>query len=687
MLNKRTFKLCFSNYRENPRNALYSNHKEIWSLDDLKSVVAFDHVSAIYKDNYRKNDNFLSANCSMFDVDNTETDDEKEWISPSDIVTAFPNVPFYVCYSRNHMKAKGTKTPRPKFHIYFPDVVYNDYDAYKLHKEKVCSYFTRFDDNAKDAARFFFGVESPIVEYYDGEVLLSDFMETVTMPKAEKSFKEVNTTQDNRVPTDNGNAIYEGTRNTTMFKYACSVLKNNNDINYAHSLFIERSMDCVPLLDNVELNDIWKSALKRSSHNKPIQFNPYQWEIPPKNSEALNSLRSIDKKARKLNIATTKLMLLTIDSSIKYNEMNHQIEVYGLPKKYGNDNLVSILNTSIIDIGHTMGFKFVTEQNVQKNLDLIARGNRYHPVLELLYQKKWDNIDRIKEVYSMLGVTDSFYQTLIKKWAIQTIALLFNNSEKPISAEGVLTLQGNQGIGKTQFFRHLAIEERFFKGGATLDMMNKDSLISATSVWICELGELDSTTKKQQSSLKAFITESTDRFRAPYARTEEVLSRKTSFCGTVNPRIFLNDETGNRRFWTIPIASIDLDKIYEHDEEWYAQFWRQILVEYKKNPLGFLLSSEEKTLLNEKNKDFESLSFGEDEFFSTFNFDAPAHLWRNRTASQITDLIVAKHKHLNINAVTVGKLVSKLEQQGTTLIKRKTINGRQYIFSPPPSGE
>ena len=88
----------------------------------------------------------------------------------------------------------------------------------------------------------------------------------------------------------------------------------------------------------------------------------------------------------------------------------------------------------------------------------------------------------------MLNLTDELYKTLVKKWAIQTIALLFNSDTTPISAEGVLVFQGNQGIGKTQFFRHLAICDKFFKGGATLDMGNKDCLMSATKVWICELG-------------------------------------------------------------------------------------------------------------------------------------------------------------------------------------------------------
>lgn len=171
--------LYYNRVREKANNIKYPFEKEIHTLEDLKNVVCYDHVGAKYQDYYRKNENFIQTNCTIFDVDNTETDDQKEWQTPADIQKAFPNVPFYVVYSRNNWKIKGDKAPRPKFHIYFPDVVISDSEAYKNLKDKVCAFFPAFDDNAKDTARFFFGVENPKVEYYEGKVLLSNFMKKV----------------------------------------------------------------------------------------------------------------------------------------------------------------------------------------------------------------------------------------------------------------------------------------------------------------------------------------------------------------------------------------------------------------------------------------------------------------------------------------------------------------------------
>ena len=58
---------------------------------------------------------------------------------------AFSDVPFYVSYSRNHLKVKDGKKARPKFHIYFPvDKIING-DEYGGLKQKVCKYFPKFD--------------------------------------------------------------------------------------------------------------------------------------------------------------------------------------------------------------------------------------------------------------------------------------------------------------------------------------------------------------------------------------------------------------------------------------------------------------------------------------------------------------------------------------------------------------
>lgn len=119
-------KLYHSGVRQNAKNTKYPYEVEINSCEELVKAVCYDNTCAKCKDFYRKNENFLEADCTMFDVDNTHSDNPKEWIYPSNVKTMFIGVPFYVVYSRNHMKEKNEKAARPKFHIYFADKVFKN---------------------------------------------------------------------------------------------------------------------------------------------------------------------------------------------------------------------------------------------------------------------------------------------------------------------------------------------------------------------------------------------------------------------------------------------------------------------------------------------------------------------------------------------------------------------------------
>jgi putative DNA primase/helicase len=45
-----------------------------------------------------------------------------------------------------------------------------------------------------------------------------------------------------------------------------------------------------------------------------------------------------------------------------------------------------------------------------------------------------------------------------------------------------------------------------------------------------------------------------DKLRLPYARTDSEFQRRTVFAASVNPEEFLQDETGNLRWWVLPVT-------------------------------------------------------------------------------------------------------------------------------------
>ncbi len=682
--------LYYNTVRQNAKNAKYPNKLVIFNQDDLKKAVSFDHVCAEYKENYRKNDNFIQSDCNMFDVDNTDGDNPDNWITPEDVRKAFPDVPFYISYSRNHMKPKGDKSPRPKFHVYFPDTLITDRLDYKKHKESVCRYFPSFDPNAKDAARFFFGVENPIIAYYEGNTRLYDFMKTVSNNSIDGQAEKAKSYDSNIIP--------EGQRNTTMYKFAsCTLKRYGDDDKRAYQTFINESHRCLPPLEKKELDSIWKAALKfynetiktSAEYIPPKLYNlgilDLNFELPIVDYKALLIISTVKKKKRYLSIEICRGFLQTFGIKIRYNDMSHDFEIAEPSTIFNGENRFELLATALEDIMAKLAYKKVRKNLIYDCLEYIAQENRYHPVIELLKENKWDGTDRLPELYQMMGLSNDFHMTLARKWALQTIAILFNSEGEPISSQGILVLQGEQGIGKTELFHHLAIKEKFFKGGAVLDMRNKDTIISSTRVWICELGEIDSTTNKKQSELKAFITERYDRYREPYARKEVVRLRKTSFCGTVNPSTYLTDETGNRRYWTIPVDNMDVKKIINHSPEWYTQFWRQMLCEYNRNSMGYLLSQEEQKAVNSSNEKFETFLKGEDEFMVIFDTSVDQSEWTNKlTAAEIAESLNMRFKSLNISSIYIGQsLLKRIEKRTGKKIVETKHRGRYYKLCPP----
>ena len=269
---------------------------------------------------------------------------------------------------------------------------------------------------------------------------------------------------------------------------------------------------------------------------------------------------------------------------------------------------------------------------------------------------------------------------------MQTVCGLFNDSKHPFSLDLILVFKGKQGIGKTRFFEHLAMLPQYFGEGMCIDPRNKDSIIQATSNWICELGEIGSTLKKDIDSVKAMLTKANDEYRLPYGRATLKFPRMTSFVGTVNDDKFLIDQTGNRRFATVPIADdVHIDyknqiKPFNALQLW-AQIYRIVQEEIAKGETMarcFRLATEMKEELDSRNEEYTKPMKAEDEVI-----DILAKLNMERQITSLNCTITDEYitvtefisQHASLNKYTteqVGKVLTKL---GYKTLKKK-INGK-----------
>lgn len=259
------FTIYKSNVLQMEANTRYPFKVEINNKADMQNAFTKDYVCACYKDNRRSNSNFLSSDCLAMDCDNSHSENPDEWVNIDDVKNTFAGVSFGVHYSRNHMKEKGGKAARPKFHVFFPIDTVISFEEYKELKQKVYSVFPFFDNGAMDAGRFFFGTQESVVDFIEGDINLTSFLNEV---EAGNFDEHINT------------SIQEGERNAYLSRFASRVLIKYGDTEEANNAFLECNEKCVPPLEENELRTIWKSALKfyekiasSPSYVPPSEFN------------------------------------------------------------------------------------------------------------------------------------------------------------------------------------------------------------------------------------------------------------------------------------------------------------------------------------------------------------------------------------------------------------------------------
>ena len=280
----------------------------------------------------------------------------------------------------------------------------------------------------------------------------------------------------------------------------------------------------------------------------------------------------------KMTIENLAFYLEQKNIKVKYNIISHRMEIEGFKSENQEqlvENAPALMEDDLKDLTGN------TQTRIASYLNVLAARNDYNPILDTINSTVWDGKTRLNDLFKLLGIdtnTDEnkYNRIFLRKWLMQCICGLHNDMKKPFSLDIVLVFKGKQGTGKTRLLEALTLDSRYFGDGVVLDVRNKDDIMQSLSKWICELGEISSTFKKDIDSLKAFISKSVDEFRVPYGKTAVQYPRMTSFCGTVNEDEFLIDRTGNRRFAVIPLQEdlyIDYDDIKNFD---FLQLWAEI---------------------------------------------------------------------------------------------------------------
>lgn len=205
---------------------------------------------------------------------------------------------------------------------------------------------------------------------------------------------------------------------------------------------------------------------------------------------------------------------------------------------------------------------------VHRAVEVAARSNPFHPVVDYLDRLRWDGEPRIDAwLATYLGAEDTNWARVIgAKWLISGVARVRRPGCK---ADHVLVLEGPQGKLKSSALQVLAGSDWFTDEIATLG--SKDAAMQLAGRLIVEFGEFGPLNKQAPAASKAFVTRSSDRYRPPYGRRVITVPRQCIFAATVNHHEYLRDETGGRRFWPVRVGVVALDDLKRDRDQLWAE--------------------------------------------------------------------------------------------------------------------
>jgi predicted P-loop ATPase len=314
------------------------------------------------------------------------------------------------------------------------------------------------------------------------------------------------------------------------------------------------------------------------------QSKPSSVEPPVSNDNSLPAMCKNEVLVRRIEEKWGKRLRL--------NEMTQQVEMDG--------------DASSIDIEQAYiraAKELHLDIDKQKASDIVvmcARENTYSPVREYLNSlagKEPIKLESLAERY--FGTQDPFHAILLKRTLIAAVARAFKPGCK---VDTMCILQGGQGVLKSTFWQTLAGEAWFTDNLS--EASEKDEKLKLRRYWILEFSEFETVYKRKDvEQLKAFLSSRIDSLRRPYGRSLEDFPRTSIFVGSTNRQEFLNDPTGGRRYWVIPVVAETIPiQTLEKERD---RIWAAAVAAYKSGEQWWLTREEDK-LLEEANKGWQS---------------------------------------------------------------------------------
>ena len=224
--------------------------------------------------------------------------------------------------------------------------------------------------------------------------------------------------------------------------------------------------------------------------------------------------------------------------------------------------------------------------NIDAALDIHSSLHAFNEVQDFLNDLTWDGTPRLDRLFiDYLGAEDDEYSKVVcRKMFTAAVARAMTPGCK---FDCMLILCGPQGLGKSTLIDKMS---RGFYNDSIRTFEGKEASELLQGVWLVEVAELDAFRRSDVACIKQFLSLRADRYRAAYGRHVKELPRCCVFFGTCNQSDFLQDTTGNRRFWPVDVGITPRTKSVFTDltDDTIAQIWAEAKMRWQMGEQLFL---------------------------------------------------------------------------------------------------
>lgn len=417
--------------------------------------------------------------------------------------------------------------------------------------------------------------------------------------------------------------------------------------------------------------------------------------------EKLSNARKRKSKLKNDDEVATTSKAIAIDRArryitekfdFRYNETANEIEVKLKSEKIYRTFNDWDFNALIIELD--LKGIHLADNKFKQLIESVYICNKYDPIKEFLFSlDRWDGKkDYIKEFFNQLYISNEndrdYCLKGFKKWFVAMVMSFVKDEPEPFNVNQMclVLLSRKQGKYKSTWLgsmipQHLRLKYYYPN---SFNVHNKDHLKFLATRMIINLDEMESYNKTDIGAMKSVITYPQVSLRLPYGRTDIDAKRRASFCGSINNRQFLRDETGSRRWFVIEIDGLDYNQEYDV-KMMYAQALQML-----KEGFQYWFDGTEIAELEQRNSEYTQLSMEEEELLRMFDkpeMEDDSELIETLTTTQIAHRIAKDNERMNINNSVIATLGRTLTKHGfiRTSFEQENTNYRVYGWRVKPS--